>query len=92
MRIEPTNPFRIAPLDVPALRPVQAAPRIDAAPGPRRNPRLAGVVAAVVPGKVDFSGQRPQPSGPAIQMYRHPADKNAAATSISAGRTLDVTA
>lgn len=47
------------------------------------------LVAAVVPGKIDFSGDQPvQSSG--LSMYRHPADRNAAATAVSLGRALDI--
>lgn len=61
----------------------------------RREPRLPGkvgrLVAAVVPGGIDFSGDVPRPSsGEPLVMYRHPADKNAAATGVAAGRRLDV--
>jgi hypothetical protein len=48
------------------------------------------LVAGVVPGRVDFSGEHPVQSQPALQMYRHPADKNAAATGVAVGRKLDV--
>jgi hypothetical protein len=49
------------------------------------------LVGARVPGKVDFSGDKPVPSaGGSLAMYRHPADKNAAATAVSIGRSLDV--
>ena len=48
------------------------------------------LVAGVVPGRVDFSGTEPVQSQPSLQMYRHPADKNAAATGVAVGRKLDV--
>lgn len=49
------------------------------------------LVAAVVPGRVDFSGSTPQPgAGSGLQMYRHPADRNAAATGVMLGKSLDV--
>lgn len=48
------------------------------------------LVAAVVPGRVDFSGEEPRQVGGALQMYRHPADKNAAATAVNVGRRIDV--
>lgn len=48
------------------------------------------LVAAVVPGRVDFSGAEPTQSQPTLAMYRHPADKNAAATGVAVGRKLDV--
>jgi hypothetical protein len=60
------------------------------------------LVGARVPGKVDFSGDAPVQSAgggggagnlaaSALPLYRHPADKNAAATAVSIGRSLDVT-
>lgn len=48
------------------------------------------LVAGVVPGRVDFSGAEPVQSQPSLAMYRHPADKNAAATGVAVGRKLDV--
>lgn len=48
------------------------------------------LVAAQVPGRVDFSGDQPAPAPGTLAMYRHPADKNAAATAVSLGRSLDV--
>lgn len=49
------------------------------------------LVAGTVPGKADFS---PGPAGAradgVIPMYRHPADRNAAATGVSVGRSLDI--
>ncbi|MCC6661865.1 MAG: hypothetical protein IT437_13375 [Phycisphaerales bacterium] len=56
------------------------------------RPRGAGITAAVVPGRVDFSASDPAHDAGAIPMYRHPADRNAAATAIQAGRVIDVTA
>jgi hypothetical protein len=50
------------------------------------------LVAAVVPGGVDFSAGVPAASPAALPMYRHPADRNAAAVSIHAGRMIDVNA
>jgi hypothetical protein len=50
------------------------------------------LVAAVVPGGVDFSAGAPAPAPAAIPMYRHPADRNAAAVSVQAGRMIDVNA
>ncbi|HVU65124.1 MAG TPA: hypothetical protein VHC70_14175 [Phycisphaerales bacterium] len=55
------------------------------------------LVAAVVPGKVDFSGDSPRQVGgggaatSALPLYRHPAERNAAATAVSIGKSLDVT-
>jgi hypothetical protein len=47
------------------------------------------LIAAVVPGRVDFSGDQPTQTS-SLAMYRHPADKNAAATAVNVGRSLDV--
>jgi hypothetical protein len=52
---------------------------------------VSRLVGAVVPGKVSFTGDAPVQEG-AIALYRHPADKNAAATGVYAGRVVDVTA
>jgi hypothetical protein len=51
------------------------------------------MVAASVPGSVDFTADSmaPAPSS-ALPMYRHPADRNAAATAVNAGRVLDLEA
>lgn len=57
---------------------------------PAMNVNVRRLVAGVVPGKVDFSGGEARPSGAAIPMYRHPADKNAAAVAVDAGRRIDV--
>ncbi|MBL0922171.1 MAG: hypothetical protein IBJ10_08600 [Phycisphaerales bacterium] len=50
----------------------------------------ARLVAAVVPGAVDFSAATPMPSKAALQMYRHPADRHSAATLVALGRSLDI--
>lgn len=53
---------------------------------------IANLVAAKVPQKMDFevpaSMQRPDTGS--FAMYRHPADKNAAATGVELGRRLDI--
>lgn len=102
-----TIPFHIAraygvPSNAQAVRgsgtgPVQApAPvqKVQAATAERGGLSRAGqaLVAAVVPGKVDFSGDSPKPSvaSESLSLYRHPADKNAAATGVLLGRRLDV--
>ena len=51
--------------------------------------KLARLIAARVPGGIDFSSDEPMPSESAIPMYRHPADRNVAATTMS-GRLLDL--
>lgn len=53
--------------------------------------RLDRLTAAVVPGRIDFTGETPRPaSAGALPFYRHPADRNAAATAVAIGRTLDM--
>lgn len=98
MRIQPTSPslvFRAYGVSPPAQpKPaamVQPTPRAD--PSAESAPRVsaaARLIGAVVPGRVDFSGDTPAPVGSALPMYRHPADRNAAATGIHAGRLIDV--
>lgn len=98
--IPPTNPFHIA--RAYALRSAQrpaAAEGVKPAAGaePVRQPERAGLspalsrlVGAVVPGRVDFSEDLPRPASDPIPFYRHPADRNAAATILNTGRVLDV--
>src|SRR5689334_20535229 len=92
----PSNPFHIARaygVQAPMPpRPVVAPIAAESGPvgsikPPTATSRLA---AAVVPGKIAFSGSEPSQMGAALPMYRHPADKNAAATALTAGRTIDV--
>ena len=51
---------------------------------------LRSLVAGVVPGRVDFSGDAPAPVSAAKPFYRHPADRNAAAVQIDVGRRIDI--
>ncbi len=53
---------------------------------------MTRVVAAVVPGGIDFSGETAQPRPASLPLYRHPADRNVAATGVALGRTLDAEA
>ncbi len=94
MKIDgPTNPFHISRaygvrLPARAIEPLRVGPAPAASVEVNNASRL---VAASVPGRVDFSGDVPRPSdSAAIPMYRHPADRNAAATAVTAGRTIDV--
>lgn len=49
------------------------------------------LIAGVVPGSIDFTADEARPSdSAALAFYRHPADKNSAATSVRLGRSLDV--
>jgi len=51
----------------------------------------------VVTGRISFEGRDAQPTSASLPMYRHPADKNAAATAVNQsalnlGRVLDTNA
>lgn len=51
------------------------------------------LVAAVVPGRIDFSQEQPvQNTAGAMPFYRHPADKNSAATRIAVSTKIDLNA
>lgn len=68
--------------------------------GSKASPRVARLIAGVVPGKVDFSagdartdpqrGSAARPSS--FALYHHPAEMNAAATGVGLGRMLDTSA
>ena len=102
--LTPTNPQHVAraygstaPAPATKFQAQDLAPAVpaaaSAAPASQTLPSAAQrLVSAVVPGRVDFSGEKPaQVAGSsAFQLYRQPADKNAAATGVSLGRTLDV--
>lgn len=73
------------------VAPARELERVDAVnQAPARKPEVARLVAARVPGGIDFTADEPRPSRETIAMYRHPADRNAAATGVQAGRLLDV--
>ena len=73
-----------------AVQPVAPVTR-DAGAGALRDKNLQRIVAGVVPGGVSFDANGAgQPTGGTLPLYRHPADKNAAATAVSVGRSLDV--
>lgn len=95
--IPPTLPFALAKtygvqptVRVRPVSPVVPPPPVqsthDTAGADARTSRL---VAAVVPGGVNFEGDTPQPAAERIPLYRHPADKNAAATAVNLGKVLD---
>lgn len=95
----PSNPFHIAraygvqaPAAArPTVRPLASEP-VEPIATIRPQMPTHRLAAGVVPGKVTFSGAGTLDAGPALPMYRHPADRNAAATALSAGRMLDVEA
>jgi hypothetical protein len=96
--VEPTNPFHIsrayavqAPAGArPVVRPLHATPGAEIEASARID-KARSLVAAVVPGRVDFSADEPVQTTGSLPMYRHPADKNAAATLVQVGRGVDVT-
>lgn len=72
------------------VQPVQPVARDEGA-GVLRDGNIQKLVAGVVPGGVTFDASgAAQPTGAALPFYRHPADKNAAATAVSIGRSLDI--
>ena len=100
MRIEGSSiPFHIAraygvaqavrPRSLEAIEPTEHRQRPDTA----ELASASRLVAARVAGNVDFTAREeaPRATEAPIAFYRHPADKNAAATGVEAGRTLDVT-
>lgn len=92
--IRPTLPFHLArayatPVRAtPAASPPAAAP---AAPVPPARPvsPVARLVAARVPGGIDFTPDAPEPNPQTLLFYNHPAARNAAATAIDLGRAID---
>ena len=91
--LAPTNPFHVSRVyGAPAPARIQPAAPLGSAAATR----IDQLVGARVPGGIEFGhdgvpqvglGQRPIDS---FQMYRHPADKNAAATAVMLGRVLDI--
>lgn len=78
------------PADAPAR--TDMADRVDLSAASPRPEKINSLIAARVDVRVDFTpatSSRPAADGP-LQLYRHPADKNAAATGVDAGRTIDV--
>ena len=94
--IPPTYPFHLAKAYSPAK------PQTHPAPGPRVasgdtvevSGKRPNSVNSLVAGKVavapNFAPAPAPANSDALPMYRHPADKNAAATDLSLGRGLDV--
>jgi len=82
-----------APRQVQPTQPVQRAEQARSVGGDTgaNASRITRLVAGVVPGKVDFSGDEPRQDN-SFALYHHPADANAAATGVSAGRVVDLEA
>jgi len=86
-------PARNAPVPVEVAREAVEAQRVEIRrelSNTQRN--VSRLIAGVVPGGIDFTGETPVPGKTsALPFYSHPADRNAAATSIRIGRSIDVT-
>jgi len=70
-------------LDVRAMR------AIDSFEPTARASAASRLVAAAVPGGVEFTARQNGGAPGAFPMYRHPADRNTAATGVSLGRLID---
>ncbi|HRQ73781.1 MAG TPA: hypothetical protein PLU35_12205 [Phycisphaerales bacterium] len=68
---------------------VRAMRTVDAFEPTARTQGASRLVAGAVPGGVEFAGQLSRPVSAAVPMYRHPADRNMAATGVSLGRIID---
>jgi hypothetical protein len=87
-------PFHVARAYGVAQRP---ATQVEPKPPAGAANKNADLVAAIVDGPVRFNvSESDAPAstktGESFQLYRHPADKNAAATALSSGRALDTKA
>lgn len=86
-------PAQIEPKPAARAQPAVAAQALRITPMPAATKPTNPLVAAAVPGKIRFDALDTAPSaGAALPFYRHPADKNAAATAINVGRSLDANA
>jgi hypothetical protein len=86
---------RTAPPVAPAVRtaPSEGADAIaKIAPAqPKATGEVNRLVASVVPGSISFTEDgTAMPKAPALPIYAHPADRNAAATGIALGSSIDV--
>ncbi len=95
-QIPPTYPFHVARAYGLPQRARQGVAPVSAVPVANRRDRVeiraSGLVAASVAGSVDFGGAAPPAAPGAIAFYRHPADRNAAATGVELGRAVDLDA
>lgn len=82
----------------PVARAIQTAPTDGAdaiAKISPAKPKAVGdvnrLIASVVPGSISFTEDGvAMPKAPALPIYKHPADRNAAATGIALGSSIDV--
>lgn len=93
----PSNPFHIsraygvqAPSAANATARSASSEQTDPIGSIKPATPSSRLAAAVVPGRVQFNGSAATDTSAALPFYRHPADKNAAATLLTAGRMLDV--
>jgi hypothetical protein len=89
--IPPTFPFHVAKAYAPQAQRPAKTPSIDKQE--ITKPRTQSVN-TLVAGKVSTAPNFAAPPAPknsdSLPLYRHPADKNAAATGVSLGRSVDV--
>ncbi len=78
--------MRIGPGTPPAISHAAAAYRASSTSTSPRRSTPSALVAAHVPGRVDFTHD----DSASMRLHAHPADGNAAATGIAVGRVLDV--
>jgi hypothetical protein len=97
--IPPTYPFHMAKAyaaAMPAARPVPSRGAPVGVDSVELSKPRAASIGGLVAGKVAVTPNFAAPPAPsnsdALPMYRHPADKNAAATSVSLGRAVDLNA
>lgn len=84
---------RIEPKPATRTQSVASVEGLRITPMPATAKPANPLVAAAVPGKIRFDALDTAPSaGASLPFYRHPADKNAAATAINVGRSLDANA
>ncbi|TVQ64003.1 MAG: hypothetical protein EA379_02930 [Phycisphaerales bacterium] len=65
---------------------------VSRAESARARSHIERIVAAEVPGRVSFDAPAPKRAAETLPMYHHPAQRNAVATDVTVGRTLDVSA
>ncbi len=89
--IPPTYPFHIAKAYAPQARPAAKTPSIDVVELAKpRSQAIGGLVAGKVSTAPNFAAPPAPKNSDTLPLYRHPADKNAAATGVSLGRSVDV--
>lgn len=86
-----TEPITYArPKPISPAAPSPGTPGTPGAAAPQILRPVQRLVAAAVPGGIRFDHDGPRPAN-TLPLYNHPAQRNAAATAVSAGRLIDVT-